>query len=198
MPQIHKDLTGTKIGSILFIKRIENRGQTVMYLGRCECGIEKVFDPKSVKKGFAKRGEYCCGCKYELEKGRGAKNYLFSDYKFGARKRNLNFHLSFEEFISLTSGNCSYCGEVPKNITPEKVNINGSYTYNGIDRVDNTKGYITENCTPCCTICNTAKKTLTKEQFLNWAERLYKHSILNPLVKIEKRITLDTKQLLNN
>jgi hypothetical protein len=34
--------------------------------------------------------------------------------------------------------------------------------YNGIDRVDNEKGYLVENCVPCCFTCNSLKKSVTK------------------------------------
>jgi hypothetical protein len=40
---------------------------------------------------------------------------------------------------------------------------------NGIDRVDNTKGYSVDNCVPCCRRCNVAKADMTPDQFLGWA-----------------------------
>lgn len=38
--------------------------------------------------------------------------------------------------------------------------------YNGVDRKDNAKGYVTGNCLPCCWPCNYAKGSrYTYEQF---------------------------------
>jgi hypothetical protein len=47
------------------------------------------------------------------------------------------------------------------------------YAYNGIDRVDNFKGYEIDNCVPCCYICNYAKRDMSKDQFLAWVKRIY-------------------------
>lgn len=46
------------------------------------------------------------------------------------------------------------------------------FIYQGIDRVDSDKGYVTGNVLPCCRICNCAKGTLTKTEFECWAKRL--------------------------
>ena len=54
---------------------------------------------------------------------------------------------------------------------------NGDYTYNGIDRVDNTRGYTLDNVVPCCFKCNRAKDTMTKEEFLEWVGRVATHSL---------------------
>lgn len=45
--------------------------------------------------------------------------------------------------------------------------------YNGLDRLDNTKGYTKDNVAPCCTVCNSAKGTLTVTEFSEWVERIY-------------------------
>jgi len=42
----------------------------------------------------------------------------------------------------------------------------------GVDRVDNTKGYTKENCVPCCKICNRLKSDLTKEEFEEYQKRV--------------------------
>ena len=36
---------------------------------------------------------------------------------------------------------------------------------NGVDRVDNTKGYSVDNSVPCCKFCNTAKHTMSEGDF---------------------------------
>ena len=48
------------------------------------------------------------------------------------------------------------------------------YLYNGIDRKDNYKGYVIDNCLPCCTICNKSKRDLDYLIFTKWIERVSK------------------------
>lgn len=44
--------------------------------------------------------------------------------------------------------------------------------YNGIDRQDNSIGYKTENCVPCCKFCNLAKSKFTIKEFQEWINYL--------------------------
>lgn len=50
-----------------------------------------------------------------------------------------------------------------------------TYTYNGVDRVNNSDGYTIKNCVPCCAICNYAKRDLSETEFVAWARRLVAH-----------------------
>ena len=92
-----------------------------------------------------------------------AKENRYNIYKKGAKKRGLDFTLSKEEFYDLTSKPCEYCGELQQ--------------YNGIDRIDSTKGYNKNNCVPCCEMCNKMKLDYSKENFINHIEKIYKHTI---------------------
>lgn len=47
---------------------------------------------------------------------------------------------------------CHYCGEAIPTA--------------GLDRVDNTKGYVLDNLVSCCTFCNAAKNTQTMDEFI--------------------------------
>ena len=107
---------------------------------------------------------------------------FFKDYKVGASKRNLEFNLTLDEFISLMEQNCVYCGAktelheyelqyMQKTITPWK--------HNGIDRINTKEGYIIGNVDPCCSKCNYAKHEMTEDEFKDWLERAYKHYVLN-------------------
>lgn len=52
--------------------------------------------------------------------------------------------------------------------------INGSKLFrNGIDRVDNSLGYILSNVVSCCKICNYMKKDLSEQEFQDQCERVY-------------------------
>lgn len=50
-----------------------------------------------------------------------------------------------------------------------------SYRYNGIDRVDNNKGYEIENVVTCCTDCNKKKLKKTQEEFRKDIIAIYKY-----------------------
>jgi hypothetical protein len=51
----------------------------------------------------------------------------------------------------------------------------GVYIYNGIDRVDNTRGYSIDNCVACCKQCNWAKRELPQQEFIDWIHRVSRH-----------------------
>jgi hypothetical protein len=47
----------------------------------------------------------------------------------------------------------------------------------GIDRKDNTKGYVLENSLPCCYLCNRAKGDKPYEEFILWVVRLAQYRV---------------------
>ena len=64
--------------------------------------------------------------------------------------------------------------------------------------MDNEKGYTFDNVVPCCSICNYAKKSMSKEQFLQWIKRIYinqyrKVTNLTPGQLIDLLFTTDYK-----
>jgi len=81
----------------------------------------------------------------------------YSSYKKGAMSRHLAFSLTKEEFANISMKNCVYCG------------CKGP---NGIDRINNTKGYSNENCVPACKHCNYAKGNLSSKDFYTWLKRI--------------------------
>lgn len=127
-----------------------------------------------------------CGCKTrELQSiqkrkkyGESLKNRVIDYYKGNARKRNLEFNLKNEEMIKLMDGNCYYCGIEPFNIMKHK-NSYGEIKYNGIDRLDSSKGYIKGNVVSCCKRCNRMKNTYTEKEFLLIIKNIYEYSKLH-------------------
>lgn len=92
------------------------------------CGVDI-----SHKQGGAK----FCSDNHRIYTHRSALNPKYKYYIRNAEKRKLDFTLTIEEFDTITSQPCYYCG------------ANG--LRNGIDRIDCNKGYIINNCLPCCT-----------------------------------------------
>jgi len=108
-----------------------------------------------------------------LRKSEGESSFqrLLRQYKVNAKKRNLLFLLSDSKFRELTSAKCTYCGVSPKQIMYSN-DANGKYLYNGIDRINNSIGYIDNNCVSACKICNKAKTNLTLEEWNVWLNRI--------------------------
>src|SRR3990167_6369828 len=91
-------------------------------------------------------------------------NKLLANYKNSAKVRNVPFTLSDEQFRELTQEKCFYCGSEPSQEKYRKFS-NGAYVFNGIDRKDNSKGYVQGNVLHCCFICNRAKGNMSYEDF---------------------------------
>lgn len=99
---------------------------------------------------------------------------VMANYKRGARDRGLTFGLSRDEVARIIHEPCYLCGRKDVN----KWNISGSdmiYRYNGIDRVDNSKGYFPDNVKPCCFDCNHAKSKGSLSDFLEWVSLISKN-----------------------
>lgn len=72
-----------------------------------------------------------------------------------ARKKDLEFGLTEEEYNAVTSGTCVFCQRLS---TDEHKN--------GIDRIDPAAGYVPGNCVTCCGQCNIAKKRMSAAEFV--------------------------------
>jgi hypothetical protein len=96
---------------------------------------------------------------------------LYNNYKQRSRKNGLDFFLTKEEFSEITKKDCAYCGIYPSQRFKND-QLNGSYVYNGIDRVDSSKGYVLGNVNPCCKVCNKAKLDMPLKEFQEWIDRL--------------------------
>lgn len=99
---------------------------------------------------------------YEKKCEKRAIQKIISSYKKNAKKRDLPFDLSYDEFKSLILSPCTYTGIKYSNT----LTINGyQFKYNGIDRINSQKGYVIGNVVPCCININKAKSNLTIEDF---------------------------------
>lgn len=88
----------------------------------------------------------------------GAFRQLVNCQKQRARKYEREFALTDTQLKILYKSSCYYCGIEPKQTFRSQSN-GEPFIYNGIDRVDNTKGYTTDNVVPCCKPCNLVKST---------------------------------------
>ena len=104
-----------------------------------EDGILENRKPRIFKTGNAKN-DY-----YRTVDGR------FVHYKSEAKKRGIDFNLSKNQFKPFWQKPCSYCGSTIDTI--------------GIDRIDSSKAYRSDNCTPCCAACNSMKNDKPEKDF---------------------------------
>jgi len=165
-----KDRVGLRFGRLVILSLVrQTKHQDTRWVCRCACGVVKEIDLKPLREGKV----FSCGCSKTKEIGEAAFNSLYGSYSRQAKIRNLVFSLNREEFKSLIEQNCSYCNGEPSN---EFSSLSrGSCVYSGIDRVDNTKGYILSNCLPCCKACNNGKGTLSLSEWEDYRYRMYKN-----------------------
>lgn len=86
-------------------------------------------------------------------------------YRDRAKNKNMDFDLSKDEFNLLINNDCYICGK--------KTNDKHK---NGIDRYDNKKGYIIENCRTCCGDCNYMKREYDYGIFMNKIIDIYNNT----------------------
>jgi len=93
--------------------------------------------------------------------GRIVSNRVFS-YKYQAKRRKLEWSLEDDQAVALLRSPCFFCGHLRQ-------------PFNGIDRLDNDRGYVEDNVVSCCSTCNHAKCKMSVSDFQAWLDRLAKH-----------------------
>lgn len=191
-----KDLKGKLFGRLTVIEfshKSEKEKGAAYWKCSCECGGSTISRGGCLISGQTKS----CGClrkeaaskfiikqnkERSLPEGEASKNMMYKFYEKRAASRELSFELSKEQFVELTSKNCYYCDKEPSQVIHcHKTNLNGAYVYNGIDRKDNSLGYIIGNCVPCCKDCNIAKMQMSETEFLKLIKRIYEYRKLSML-----------------
>lgn len=177
------DLVGKKINKLTVIEKIPYSGGRSRFKCECECGNKKEFDGPKLNSGRIKS----CGClKYSeeykislskrrrLKWGESLKNRIVDSYKRNAKIKGYEFNLTNKQLETLFKEDCYYCGRKPyKTIT--KHNFYGDFTYNGIDRLLNTKGYTIDNVVPCCQQCNFLKNSYDVNDFIDIIIMIYEN-----------------------
>lgn len=183
-PGTRKDWTGTKLHLLTFIRATEERssGNNIKWEVECECGTRKNVVPGKVASGETKS----CGClsasgdrhRQAQTPRLGSARYVYRSYR-----RTDGDDISFEDFYRLSQEACHWCGILPHAIANKsrcadpEYRSRGDFTYNGLDRLDNSRGHTLDNVVPCCWECNRARSARRWEDFLAHSERIYLHSI---------------------
>jgi predicted RNA-binding Zn-ribbon protein involved in translation (DUF1610 family) len=105
-----------------------------------------------------------------------AASNLLSKLQRRYLKKGLTSNLNSQELLDLVKRNCHYCNAEPSNLMQYKqIHFSYNFIYNGLDRVDSSKGYIKGNVLPSCKKCNIAKSDLSYNEFLQHIEKIYKN-----------------------
>ena len=198
------DLTGQRFGRLIVKGKSRRRSANgdVYYLCDCDCGNTNIEVVRSSLVAKDSHKQVSCGC--WVKEGHHSVN-RYSDRKvtiiktlytkLKIRHRNLGFSneiISITDFAKLIEQPCAYCGLMEsdaskepisyvakkKEIGSHHIDLDYVYWHNGIDRIDSKKGYTPDNVLPCCKYCNVAKLNNSQANFLEWAERVYRHFVV--------------------
>lgn len=193
MPVTAKDLTGQRFGNLTVLGKgdwKEGAGRrSRLWLCRCDCGNTVQKRTQALTRGKDKARS--CGCQSgpshrKLPPGEGGFNRLVGKYLYQHKVRNkrrakqgklpLAVALSREEWRTLFQQACYYCGSPPSKTTG--YDESSTFVFNGVDRLDSSKGYHFDNCRSCCSRCNLLKGVLTHNEFIAWVRRSFAHLLL--------------------
>lgn len=175
-----KDISGKRVGKLIVVKCIGRKGYHALWQCKCDCGNTTNISAEHLN---GKRPTQSCGCgkakppiNYTAN-GESNFNRLHKIYQKMAKEKGRVWELTREEVYRLFSSNCYYCGIAPYKVKQETKN--NPFLYNGIDRVDNSKGYTSDNVVSCCERCNLAKRAMTEQEFLSWVKQVYEHRVVS-------------------
>ena len=179
------ELTGQRFGRLVALEFVStDRHHRRMWRCSCDCGGHHIVSANTLRSGDSKS----CGClstgPARFEHGVAERKAVLCTSRASARDRGYAWNLTDELVFSLLEQNCHWCGAPPSNekrlyqrrrerrlgVQPK------TYLYNGIDRVDNARGYEPDNVVACCAICNWMKRHLSVDTFIKHVERIYLHN----------------------
>lgn len=165
-------LLGQRFKKLKVIKE-QDKG---MWFCECDCGGSKIVSTKHLRN----KNIISCGCirKRSKNKREATARIIWSNVYSDS-------NLTFEQFFDKSQLNCYYCGIIPSRVYKE-------FTYNGLDRIDNSKGHTDDNTVPCCTDCNYSKRDRSLDDFELWVDLIYTHLFEK---KMQKKGLLNNKKI---
>jgi hypothetical protein len=158
-----------RAGSKKYGDQTRQSGVNAVWECKCDCGkIIKVLSKE------LRAGKDNCGCENYLPAGQAIRNARLSEYKRCAAERELVWEISDERFDELIHGNCHFCGVEPLQVARVK-NCKGTLVYNGIDRLNNSIGYVEGNVVSACFVCNSMKRVMSTEAFIAHLRKIIQH-----------------------
>lgn len=129
---------------------------------------------------------------------------LYISCKNSALVRGHSFELTASQHREIINNPCFHCGELPQRFNPYSVDKKrGSavsqirfdqawIVKNGVDRLDNTKGYTEDNCVAACQVCNYSRQDLTVADFLQHCRKIVAYSERRQDVTTKDHTSKDT------
>jgi len=168
------NLANKRFGRLLVIRKAgKNKWGELTWITRCSCGRESEMVGNNLRRRQSRSCGYCGPRPHKNNDGWSARTTWKTAYINGARRRNLEWRLTDEEFDALTQARCHYCNALPSLWKRTgRWRFTGGFSFNGIDRKDSQKGYVPDNVVSCCSMCNRMKGDISYQDFMDWIERI--------------------------
>lgn len=179
MSKRYKDELGNKYAYLTVLSFSRYYKEAVYWNCKCDCGVEKEIRGTLLRNGQVKSCGTCDISKVTNPTAPYQK--LYRSLSFGAKYRNLEFNISFEEFRKIVDSKCHYCGLDPyekhyaysRRRYSQGIDKDIYAVFNGLDRIDSSKGYYSENIVSCCFMCNRMKSDFSSKDFLSKIKEIY-------------------------
>lgn len=122
---------------------------------------KQIYKNKKIRPGYSKQ-YYKDNRELFLTKVKEPKN-RYKMLNSQAKRRGYEVTITLEQFLKLREAPCNYCKGV--------LNEYG----HGLDRIDNSKGYLIDNVVPCCSRCNQIFMQYGKEETFEHMATMLKH-----------------------
>lgn len=171
---------GDRFGSLVVLNLIKgSKHKHPSARCECDCGTVTTHRLTRLRTGKSVRCRECGSSQAWSNRNRPAIEHMavrrrIESYRDNARRKGIEFGIFSFELAALFHSPCHYCGDEPSSHQRAKGSI-GGVLLNGVDRVDNSKGYVSGNVVSCCSSCNFAKRGMTAAEFIAWARRVVAH-----------------------
>lgn len=182
----NKNRKTTKKGTQIYVlvKDLPKYSQALVEYKCDDCGKVKKVHYQTIcgrkNSQYNKTKETLCSdCANHRMSGKANSNYKhgskrFPEYRNNAKRRGISFCLTPEQFEDIIRRPCFYCG----GFSSDRFSKSRG---NGIDRVDSSKGYVLDNCVPCCSTCNFIKNNMPYKEFVSYITKIYQRIVKNEI-----------------
>lgn len=168
------DITGHRYGYLIAIERTDEKDDAgnIKWRFHCDgCGRDDVILANRLVRRA--RQQQSCGCMAHIAEEPVGIMGLIKYYKRNGIIRGKTWQLTVDACRKLFFSECHYCGNPPSAVfryTGTKIAVD--LIHAGIDRVDNSVGYIQSNVVSCCSRCNYAKKAESYDDFIDMCRKV--------------------------
>jgi hypothetical protein len=171
MPNKPVDYTNKKFNKLTAINFSHSErkpwGRNIRYWSfKCDCGSLCIKESAKVAFGDIKH----CGCENK-KKLQGEEHVAYAVFQDSYDDGDL----TFEDFKWLSQQDCYLCSQWRPKTRKHRSKVDVSFSYHGLDRVDNSRSHDRDNVQPCCWPCNEMKKDKSLQEFLGEIEAIYKN-----------------------